>query len=45
MDFLAKLNKNGKTIVMVTHEAHLVNYASRIIYIKDGIIEKEVHKK
>ncbi|VVB77652.1 putative ABC transporter ATP-binding protein [uncultured archaeon] len=45
MDFLLKLNKEGKTIIMVTHEMELVKYASRVIYLKDGIVEKEVHKK
>lgn len=42
MDFLGKLNKKGKTIILVTHELDLVRYASRVIYIKDGRIEKEV---
>lgn len=42
MDFLAKLNEEGKTVVLVTHELDLVKYASRIIYIKDGMIEKTV---
>ncbi len=41
MDFLLKLNKEGKTIVMVTHELELVRYASRVIHIRDGRIEKE----
>jgi len=42
MDFLEKLNRQGKTIILVTHELDLVSYASRVIYIKDGRIEKEV---
>jgi putative ABC transport system ATP-binding protein len=45
MDFLEKLNKQGKTIILVTHELDLVSYASRVIYIKDGRIEKEVINK
>lgn len=45
MDFLSKLNNNGKTIVLVTHELTLIEYASRVIYMKDGRIEKEVIKK
>ena len=43
MDFLSRLNNQGKTIIMVTHELDLVDYATRVIYIKDGRIEKEVH--
>jgi putative ABC transport system ATP-binding protein len=45
MDFLEKLNKQGKTIILVTHEMDLVDYASRVIHIKDGKIEKIVHNK
>ena len=42
MDFLGKLNKEGKTVVLITHDLDLVKYAKRIIHIKDGRIEKEV---
>ena len=42
MDFLGKLNREGKTIVLITHDLNLVRYAKRIIYIKDGRVEKEV---
>jgi putative ABC transport system ATP-binding protein len=45
MDFLRKLNKRGKTIILVTHELSLLKYASRVIHIKDGRIEKEVRKR
>ena len=41
MDFLGKLNKEGKTIVLITHDLHLVKYAQRVVHIKDGKIEKE----
>ena len=44
MDFLGELNKKGKTIILITHDLNLVTYAKRIIYIKDGKIEKEVKK-
>jgi putative ABC transport system ATP-binding protein len=44
MDFLGKLNQKGKTIILITHDLNLVTYAKRIIYIKDGKIEKEVRK-
>ncbi|MEM5799327.1 MAG: ABC transporter ATP-binding protein [Candidatus Aenigmatarchaeota archaeon] len=40
MDFLKKINKQGKTIILVTHELSLVNYASNIIHVKDGRIIK-----
>lgn len=42
MDFLGKMNKEGKTIVLVTHDLNLVHYAKRIVYILDGRVEKDV---
>jgi len=46
MQFLEKLNKEGKTIIMVTHDAHLAQEHARTIYmIKDGKIEKVIRKK
>lgn len=44
IDFLGRLNKEGKTIILITHDINLVNYATRIVHIKDGKIEKEVSK-
>ncbi|MFA5173600.1 MAG: ABC transporter ATP-binding protein [Candidatus Pacearchaeota archaeon] len=41
MDYLGKLNQEGKTIVLITHDLNLVKYAKKIVYIKDGKIEKE----
>ena len=42
MDFLKDLNKKeGKTIVMVTHDAELAKHADRIAYLKDGVILKQ----
>jgi putative ABC transport system ATP-binding protein len=41
MDFLGKLNKEGKTIILITHDIELVKYSKKIIYIRDGMIEKE----
>ena len=38
MKILNDLNKNGITIVLVTHEDDIANYGSRIIRMKDGKI-------
>lgn len=38
MEIFTKLNKNGHTIVMITHEPDIAAYAKRIITIKDGKI-------
>lgn len=41
MKIFEKLNNQGHTIIMITHEADIANYAKRIIHIKDGKIEKD----
>lgn len=38
MDLFTSLNKEGKTIVLVTHEPDIANYADRLIYILDGVL-------
>ena len=38
MNLLKKLNNQGKTIIMVTHDADLTEYATKIIKLKDGVI-------
>lgn len=45
MDFLEKLNKQGRTIIMVTHEPHLAEkHAKKIYWLKDGKIDKVTKK-
>ena len=44
MDFLSKIqNDEGKTIIIVTHDLNLVKNAERVIYLKDGKIERIEH--
>jgi len=38
IDFLEKLNNEGTTIVMVTHDAHVARRARRVEFLKDGVI-------
>ena len=46
MEFLKELNeKDGRTIIMVTHEAWSLRDAQRIFYMKDGAIIKEERQK
>jgi putative ABC transport system ATP-binding protein len=45
MDFLSKMNKSGKTIIMVTHDPDLAKeYADVIYWLRDGILEKVTKK-
>jgi putative ABC transport system ATP-binding protein len=39
IDLLKQLNKQGKTIIMVTHDPNIGNQAQRIVQIKDGLIQ------
>jgi len=46
LGFLDNLNKTeGKTIIIVTHDLEIVKYATRVVYIRDGLIEKIEQKK
>ena len=39
-----KINQSGQTILMVTHSVKAASYASRVLFIKDGIIFHELYK-
>lgn len=41
MDLLTKLNREGKTIIMVTHEPEIAAFANRRIVIRDGVISSD----
>jgi putative ABC transport system ATP-binding protein len=45
MDLLSELNKEGTTIVMVTHSQHDASFAHRVINLFDGEIVTEVQSK
>ena len=41
MQLLVELNKEGKTIIMVTHEPEIAAFAHRRIVIRDGVISSD----
>ncbi len=41
LETFKKLNNQGHTIILITHEPDVARHANRIIVIRDGLIEKE----
>ncbi len=40
MSILSDMHDNGKTVIVITHDANIANYADRIIRIQDGIVSE-----
>jgi putative ABC transport system ATP-binding protein len=45
MSLIKKINNEGKTILVVTHEHEIANMCKRIITIKDGVIMTDINTK
>jgi len=41
MELFKKLNDEGATIIMITHEQEIAEHANKIYYIRDGELRKE----
>jgi len=41
MDILGKIHSNGNTIILVTHETDIANFAHRIVRLRDGMVESD----
>ena len=41
MNLFAELHKKGNTIIMVTHEEDIAKYAHRVVFMRDGNIERD----
>ena len=45
MDLIQKINEEGKTILVVTHEQDIANMCKRIVRLKDGVIVEDKYVK
>ena len=44
MNIFAKIHDDGNTVVLVTHEEDISNYAKRVIRLRDGLLESDKTK-
>jgi putative ABC transport system ATP-binding protein len=43
MEIFSQIQAAGNTVVLVTHEEDIANYAKRIVRLRDGLIESDKH--
>ena len=44
MSIFGKIHANGNTVILVTHEEDIANYAHRIVRLRDGLVESDKQK-
>ena len=44
LNLFDNINRNGQTILMVTHSLRAASYAKRVLFIKDGIVYHELYR-
>ncbi len=45
LNMFTKLNEEGRTIVMITHDPDIAKYADRVVLVKDGIIQNQINSE
>jgi putative ABC transport system ATP-binding protein len=45
MEIFSKIHEGGNTVILVTHEVDIAEFAHRIVRLRDGIIESDVRKE
>lgn len=44
LKLLAEINREGQTILMVTHSIHAASHAGRVMFIKDGCVFHQIYR-
>jgi putative ABC transport system ATP-binding protein len=44
MNLMCAINAEGRTVILVTHEPDIAEYASRVIRFRDGRIEDDIRQ-
>lgn len=44
LDQFEEINRKGQTILMVTHSVKAASHASRVLFIKDGVVYHQIYK-
>ncbi|WGU67656.1 hypothetical protein QIU19_09000 [Capnocytophaga canimorsus] len=44
MNLFDEIHNRGNTVILVTHEEDIANHAHRIIRLRDGLIDSDLHK-
>jgi putative ABC transport system ATP-binding protein len=45
LELLTRLNKLGKTVIVITHDTGVASYASRILTLRDGKIVNDTRQE
>ncbi|MCB0509403.1 MAG: ABC transporter ATP-binding protein [Bacteroidetes bacterium] len=43
MNIFGEIQAKGNTVILVTHEEDIANYAHRVVRLRDGLIESDTH--
>ncbi len=43
MELFNQIHRSGNTVILVTHEPDIAEHAERIVYLKDGLIARQVY--
>ncbi len=45
MALFDKINSQGNTVILVTHEEDIANHAKRVVRLRDGVVESDINNK